>query len=360
MSYEPVLQSVYFIDSNTGYAAGGSGIMKTTNGGNNWFAQQNIASFGFADIFFTDSSNGFVVGQYLGVPHYSVIYKTTDGGNNWNEIPLGTNEALEGIYFTNQLDGWAVGNDYSSGNNSALIYRTTDGGDNWVKQNIPSFNNLASVFFINDVKGWAVGELGTIITYDGQVPVELTSFTAEVDDNNVVLNWQTATEKNNSGFEIQKKKSEVRSQESDWEKIGFVEGHGTTTEENNYSFTDKNLEPVSYSYKLVQIDFDGTRTELEAINAEVVSQPDKYSLSQNYPNPFNPSTTIEFFIPISGNVKLVVYNSIGEVVSTLINNYETAGSHKANFNASGLPSGLYFYKLSAGNFSTVKKMIVLK
>ena len=266
MSYEPVLQSVYFTDSNTGYAAGGSGIMKTTNGGNNWFAQQNLTSFGLAGIFFTNSSNGFVVGQYLGVPHYSVIFKTTNGGNNWNEISLGTNEALDGIYFTNELNGWAVGNDYSSGNNSALIYRTTDGGDNWVKQNIPTFNNLESVFFINDAKGWAVGGLGSIITYDSPTPVELSNPTVPVD----------------------------------------------------------------------------------------------YILAQNYPNPFNPTTTIEYSIPQSGNVKLQVYNSIGEEVATLVNNYKEAGTYQVDFNSKNLTSGIYFYKLEAGKFIQTKKMILLK
>jgi photosystem II stability/assembly factor-like uncharacterized protein len=356
MAYESELRSIYFTDSNTGYAAGESGIiMKTTNGGNNWFEQQNITGFDFTDMCFTNSTTGFVVGEYLGLPHYSVVFNTTDSGNSWNEIPLGTDEVLAGIYFTDELNGWAVGNDYGNGN-IAIIYRTTDGGNNWVKQNIPTFDALADVYFINDTKGWAVGHLGTILTYDGQVPVELTSFTANVADNNVVLNWQTATEKNNSGFEI------LRSAQNDdsWNQLGFVEGHGTTTEENSYSFTDKDLRQGSYSYKLIQIDFDGTQTESEIVNIEVSSQPTEYSLSQNYPNPFNPSTTIEFSIPQSGNVKLVVYNSLGEEVSTLINNYGAAGNHKINFDATGLPSGLYLYKLSTANYSAVKKMIVLK
>jgi photosystem II stability/assembly factor-like uncharacterized protein len=266
MSYEPVLQSVYFTDSNTGYAAGGSGIMKTTNGGNNWFAQQTLTSFGFADIFFTNSTNGYVVGEYRGVPHYSVIFKTTNGGNNWNEIPLGTNEALAGIYFTDDLNGWAVGNDYSSGNNLALIYRTTDGGNNWVKQNIQFFDALSSISFISDTKGWAVGQLGTIITYDGPVPVELPN----------------------------------------------------------------SMVPV------------------------------KYMLEQNYPNPFNPSTTIEYSIPESGNVKLKVYNSLGEEVATLVNDYKEAGNYKINFDAADLSCGIYYYRLTSNSFNKIRKMVLLK
>jgi len=355
-AYKQPLKSIFFLDENNGYATVSDGvIMYTTNGGNVWVEQQVSSSFPFSDIFFTSTSTGFVVGEYLSLPHYSAIFRTSDGGISWNETSLGTDEILTSVYFTDELHGWAVGNDYGNGN-IAIVYQTTDGGDNWVSENIPAVDALAKVFFVDGTKGWAVGHLGTILAYDSQVPVELTYFTANIDDNNVVLNWQTATEKNNSGFEILRSTQN----ENNWNQIGFVEGHGTTTEGNSYSFADKNLETGSYLYKLIQIDFDGTRNESEIVNADVSSQPKEYSLLQNYPNPFNPSTTIEFSIPESGNVKLVVYNSLGEEVSTLINNYEAAGSYKINFDAAGLPSGLYFYKLSAGNFSEVKKMIFLK
>ena len=226
----------------------------------------------------------------------------------------------------------------------------------WVNQSIPSIDALFKIIFINSNTGWATGGNGNIITTEGSTPVELSSFTAEVNGNNVGLNWRTATEKNNSGFEI------FRSikYDNNWNQIGFVEGHGTTTDENNYSFTDKNLKAGSYSYKLVQVDFDGTQNESKIINVEVSSQPKEYSLSQNYPNPFNPSTTIEYSIPEGGNVKLVVYNSLGEEVAVLENNFEEAGSYKINFDASKLSSGIYYYRLNSGEFSSIKKMIILK
>ena len=126
------------------------------------------------------------------------------------------------------------------------------------------------------------------LVLDPTIPVELSSFTAAVDNNNVTLNWQTATETNNSGFEVYRSVSD-----NDFSKIGFVEGNGTTIEPKSYSFADINLEPGSYSYRLVQIDFDGTRNESKIVNVEVISQPTEYSLSQNYPNPFNPTTTIQ-------------------------------------------------------------------
>ncbi|MDH3268879.1 MAG: T9SS type A sorting domain-containing protein [Ignavibacteria bacterium] len=194
------------------------------------------------------------------------------------------------------------------------------------------------------------------LVLDPTIPVELSSFTAAVDNNNVTLNWQTATEKNNSGFEI------LRSAENDnnWNQIGFIEGHGTTTESKSYSFADINLEPGSYSYKLVQIDFDGTRNESEIVNVEIGSQPTEYSLSQNYPNPFNPSTTIQYTIPQSGNVRLIVYNSLGGEVATLVNEYKESGNYKINFDASNLSSGIYYYRLASNSFNEIKKMILLK
>jgi len=190
--------------------------------------------------------------------------------------------------------------------------------------------------------------------YDQSVPVELNSFTAEVSYNNVVLNWQTATETNNSGFEIQRKKTS-----EDWENLKFIEGHGSTIKEHNYFFTDKNVLPGDYQYKLKQIDYDGSFEYSNIIDIKV-SGPTHFSLEQNYPNPFNPSTTIEYSIPESGNVKLYVYNSLGEEVETLVNEEKPAGSYEVNFNASELASGIYFYQLRSGAFTQTKKMILIK
>ena len=359
--FESELKSIYFLDSNTGYASGGTAIMKTTNGGSSWFTQQSLPFFSLGDIVFTNSTTGYVTGWYIGVPHYTAIFKTTDSGNTWNETSLGQDEDLSGLYFTDELNGWAVGLESGTGDVLALIYRTTDGGNNWVKQDIPAFDAVSQVFFANDTKGWAVGSLGTILTTESSTPVELTSFTASADNNNVTLNWQTATETNNSGFEIQR--SDARDQKSetlDWKKVGFIKGNGTSTNENHYSYTDKNLKSGRYSYKLVQIDFDGTRTESEVINVEINYQPKEYALMQNYPNPFNPATTIEYSIAVDGNAKLKIFNTLGEEVKTLVNEYKTAGSYKINFDASALPSGIYYYRIDVNNFLAVKKMILLK
>ncbi len=196
--------------------------------------------------------------------------------------------------------------------------------------------------------------------YDQSVPVELNSFTAAANGNDVILNWQTATETNNSGFEIQKSQmSDVKSQTEEWNRIGFVGGNGTTTEPQTYSFVDGDLSNGKYTYRLKQIDYDGSFEYSNEIEVEILS-PLEFSLSQNYPNPFNPSTTIQYSIPEGGNVKLKVYNSLGEEVAKLVDDFEEAGTYKINFDAQNVPSGIYFYKLSANNFSSIKKMVLLK
>ncbi|UCH66823.1 MAG: T9SS type A sorting domain-containing protein, partial [Ignavibacterium sp.] len=180
------------------------------------------------------------------------------------------------------------------------------------------------------------------------------SFTASVSGNTVTLNWATATELNNDGFEVQRSTAE-----NVWEKIAFIAGNGTTTEERNYSFIDNNLAVGQYSYRLKQIDFDGTSELSDVVNVEVIN-PAQYALSQNYPNPFNPSTTINFTLPEASNVTLKIFNTLGEEVSVLVNRVMEAGTHNVNFDASQLQSGIYFYRLEAGTFNQVRKMTLLK
>ena len=199
---------------------------------------------------------------------------------------------------------------------------------------------------------------GTVVQLlSGVVPVELSSFTATVNGTNISLNWTTVTETNNRGFEVQR-----RSSDNDFVTVGFVNGKGTTTQIQNYSFTESNLPLGNYAYRLKQIDFDGTFEFSNVIEVSVVA-PREFSLEQNFPNPFNPSTMISFSLKTDADVSLKVFNLLGQEIATLFNGRLTAGIQQISFNAENLTSGVYFYRIDAKgidgtNFSSTKKMIL--
>ena len=169
-----------------------------------------------------------------------------------------------------------------------------------------------------------------------------------------MLSWITATETNNYGFEIERKQSGI-----DWAKIGFIEGNGTTIKENIYNYADENIETGEYYYRLKQIDYDGSfeySTELEVV-IEIFYD---FNLEQNYPNPFNSNTVINYSLPSTTFVRLILYNNLGEEVKELVREEQSAGIYKHLLNAEDLPSGVYFYKLTTNNFTNTKKMILLR
>jgi hypothetical protein len=198
------------------------------------------------------------------------------------------------------------------------------------------------------------------IDFGALIPVELISFTAKYNGNIAQLKWSTATELNNMVFEIQRSTAG-----SDFVTIGFIQGKGTTTESNNYSYTDRTISPnTQYSYRLKQIDFDGRYAYSNIVNLGA-SLPLSFGLAQNYPNPFNPSTIISFDLPVNSSVSLDVYNLIGEKVTSVYRGELDAGNHEYNFDASNLPSGIYVYILNAvgsdmNQFTASKKMTLLK
>ncbi|MFZ1282446.1 MAG: T9SS type A sorting domain-containing protein, partial [Ignavibacteriaceae bacterium] len=196
-------------------------------------------------------------------------------------------------------------------------------------------------------------------------PVELLSFTSSVYDDDVTLNWITATETNNSGFQIERNTllnplSRGEAEGSGvWENIGFVNGNGTTTETKTYSFKDENLSTGKYQYRLKQIDFDGTFEYSNIVEGEILP-PIKFSLEQNFPNPFNPTTTIKWQTPKEAFQTLKVFDVLGNEIATLVNEVNPAGSHHIDFNASALASGLYFYQLKYEGLTLTKKMLTIK
>jgi len=194
------------------------------------------------------------------------------------------------------------------------------------------------------------------------LPVELTSFSARSDAGNVVLSWTTASETNNLGFEVER--AEARSSEASQDnvqfvKLGFVSGAGTSTTPKSYEYLDRSVASGTYYYRLKQVDTDGAFTYSRIVEV-VVSAPAAYALEQNYPNPFNPRTQIRFDLKASGRAALVVYNVLGEKIATLVDGMMEAGRHSVHFDASELPAGIYFYKLTTAEFTAVKKMALVK
>jgi len=192
------------------------------------------------------------------------------------------------------------------------------------------------------------------VPFSLQIPVEFVSFNYVLFGNNVELNWVTATETNNSGFEVQ------RFYQGKWEAIGFVVGNGTTSQISEYRFVDGNLSEGKYYYRLKQIDFDGKFKFSKQIEVDILN-PKDFILYQNYPNPFNPSTTISWQSPVSGHHTIKLFDVLGREIETIVDGYYEAGKHSTLYIVhSTLPSGVYFFQLIAENFVETKKMILMR
>ena len=295
------------------------------------------------DIYFRDSLTGFILES-------NKFYRTTDGGITFNLVP--------------NITGFSIAANFSNYADSIIFitgfktYRSIDGGLSWL-----DFSELTGIR-INELNllgaglGYAIGELGLCLKYlDGTLPVELINFIASVEKLNVNLIWSTATEINNQGFFVERKKQN----EINWKSLAFIEGAGTTTSTNHYAYTDQISHFSNYKYRLRQIDYDGTENISKEIKIEFSETPSKFSLSQNYPNPFNPNTKIAFFTDKSGIVKLVVYDMLGEKIKVLFNDIAEAGKkYEINFSGDELPSGTYFYELIGQEKREIKKMLYLK
>ena len=284
--------------------------------------------------------------------------------NNWDygQVQISTNNGSIWIPLAGQFTNLGTG---SFQPNGQPLY---DGSQlTWVHEIIDISSYANQLFYLrfyfrsdgsiqND--GWYIDNV-KISVYNSTVPVELISFNASVFNNSVQLNWITASEINNMGFEIERsQKSKVKSQNG-WERIGFVNGNGTSTKVQTYTFTDINPLNGKLYYRLKQIDYDGTFEYSSIIEVDYYLVTE-FVLDQNYPNPFNPTTKISWQSPVGSWQTLKVYDVLGNQIATLINEYREAGSYEVEFNASNLTSGMYFYKLEAGKFSSVKKMLLVR
>jgi hypothetical protein len=210
-------------------------------------------------------------------------------------------------------------------------------------------------FNYTSVSGWVSSDIPT-----AGLPVELAGFTANVRGGKTMLTWNTATETNNAGFEIE------RRSDGSWGKIGFIKGSGTSNAPHSYTYTDNSVSTGTYTYRLKQIDNNGASKYSGEVIATIAA-PKSFALHQNYPNPFNPATTISYDVPQQSFVTMTVFDIMGREAAVLVNEMEEPGIHDVQFNASAMASGVYFYKLTArpttggqGNFSAVKRLVLLR
>jgi len=203
--------------------------------------------------------------------------------------------------------------------------------------------------------------VAVVLSLMGVLPVELTAFTAaSTNAATIELNWQTATEVNNYGFEIERSQNTEVSSRNNWEKIGFVQGNGNSNSPKDYFFTDASPLSGTVQYRLKQIDNDGKYDFSKEVEIMVTALPKAFALEQNYPNPFNPSTIIKYSIPSASNVSLKIYDILGNEVANLVNEKKEAGSYQVQFDGSRLTSGVYFYKLQAEGVALTKKLLLMK
>lgn len=278
---------------------------------------------------------GYHTGQW-GKGLYSDYY--------WSDLPSTLENGTNALFFSDLTSGTDLTVD--DGYYNGITTATTMAGWRQRVANSANWTTLAS--------GTAPTLLfpNTFGVTDA-LPVELVSFIANNINGNIVLNWQTATEINNYGFEIE------RSQNNSWETIGFVQGHGNCNSPIDYSYSDKPTGHGTYKYRLKQIDTDGQFVYSPIVEANI-DIPLEFGVKQNFPNPFNPITTIQYSIPIPNMVSLKVFDVLGNEVANLVNEYKNFGSYEVNFDGSKLSSGTYFYRLEAGTSSETKKLLLLK
>ncbi len=311
------------------------------------------------------------------------ISKSINGGQTWTPALRVNNDNTTRHQFfpwmsIDQTTGHLFVVFYDRRNTTGLVTdvyvaKSVDGGETFenFKVSQSSFTPTASVFFGDytniasfnrkifpiwmrldgtDLSVWNA----VVLDSSAIVPVELTNFTSIIDGNKIKLTWETSTETNNRGFEIER-----TSPLSEWMPIGFVSGKGTTTEKQFYSFVDVPLNDDIYSYRIRQVDFDGSSKYSNEIEVNFHRILD-YALIQNYPNPFNPITTLSYQLPFTSHVTIKVFDALGSEIAVLVNDMKQSGTHEVTFNAAGLPSGLYLYQMVVNNRIFINKMVLAK
>ncbi|QQS60472.1 T9SS type A sorting domain-containing protein [Candidatus Falkowbacteria bacterium] len=356
ISYLPIwepspVESISFINENKGFMIAHTAsndtiiLHNTTDGGNSWNALYSTGSTVIRKIYFTDESIGYMLDG-------NKILRTSDSGVHWN-VQHESSALLQSISINAQGIGYAVG---KAGGNLYLV-KTINNGLSW-NEYIPA--NISDGNLISDVQVHSSYAFITTFNHiyklqlDWVLPVELSAFTSLVTNNNVILNWTTISEINNSEFQVERKN------ESNWETVGYVEGNGTASMPHSYQYIDRDIQSGSYLYRLKQIDYNGNFEYLNLSNEVIIAVPKKFNLKQNHPNPFNPLTRIEYTVPYDGIVTLAIYDINGREISSLVKEIKSSGYYSVDFDGSNLSSGIYFYRLIAGNYKVTKRMMLIK
>lgn len=328
------LNGVFFTDLLNGIIVGDGGVvLRTTNGGAAWTQITSGTSTDLNHVFFTDANNGFAGGDG------GLLMNTTDGGLTWSTVTTPTTRNLNRLFFGSANDGWAVGE-------HGTIIHTTDGGSTWSTQASGVTEHLNSVFFTDPMTGMVVGDNGTVLkTTNGGVPVELTAFSVlPAVDGAVALQWRTAREDGNFGFEVQRRSG------GDWEVLGFVSGAGDSRTERSYRYVDATAPAgVPLQYRLRQIDLDGRWEFSPVLSLDGLAPLPRIALSAA-PNPARHFSTIHVRLPDAATLQLVIYGVDGRRVALLHEGHLAAGTHAFHWNAAGLPAGTYLAALEGFSF----------
>lgn len=353
-------------DPNIMFATSSSSVFKSTDAGATWtnvtsgLPSRTITS---VSVHPTDASVVMLTFSGFGT---NKVYKSTNGGSSWVSVSgnLPDTPVNDLLIFTNNP---ASTNTYFVATDIG-IFLTENDGTNWfeVSEGMPNTVVMHLDYSpSNQMLRAGTHGRGVFESYvEFQIPVELVSFNSEQRDKKVILNWRTATETNNSHFEVERK-----FKNNEWEKIGTVTGSGTITEYRNYYYED-DYSSLPYNgtvlYRLKQVDYNGEYEYSDILNVEVEFIPTEISISQNYPNPFNPETTIKYWLNGEVNVEIKIYNSLGQEIETLINQIQNAGTYSVKWNGSSNASGIYFYSFEVNDQSgknirkEMKKLILMK
>ncbi|MCJ7552884.1 MAG: YCF48-related protein [Ignavibacteriaceae bacterium] len=369
--------SCFFLKPETGFiGTDGGEILRTTNAGEDWQIIYDNNDFKFWDIFFLNDSLGWASG------YPSVILRTIDGGNSWARTYFNSLYHIRSIRFTSDSIGWAC--NYISGE---ILY-SNDGGLNWVEKTLPVNKYFTKIFFTSIDTAYLMGEDGNILnTTDGGNTWISRNITGQyvndiffTDSNHGwAVGYQFISKTTNGGiiWSTTPIPFMVGSCSMIDELRGWIIGEegemmytldGGNHWDLSYQITNNSLRDLFFIGDDGWI-VGGWGTILHTTNGGVTfiedeentfAQPKEFLLEQNYPNPFNPSTVISYQLPVSGEVTLKVYDVLGREVATLIDEYRNSGSYEVDFNAAGLTSGVYFYKLTTDNYTETKKMILIR